>query len=105
MVVNLTDQNFKEEVLKSKTLILVDFYTDWCPPCKMMAPVIEKIAEDFKDKIKIGKLNTDQNFSTASLYRIEAIPTLIFFKDGQIIDKIIGMVSYKVLEEKIKEHG
>jgi len=105
MVANLTDQNFKEEVLESKTLILVDFYTDWCPPCQLMAPIIDKIAEDFQNRIKIGKLNIDRNQATASLYKIEAIPTLIFFKNGQIIDKIIGMVNKEFLEEKIKNYG
>ena len=99
----LTDQNFEEEVLKSQKLVLVDFYSDWCPPCKIMNPIIEKIADDYSDKIKVCKLNVDEARLTASQYGIEAIPTFLFFKPGHsVVDKIVGAVPEQVLAEKIE---
>jgi len=98
----LNDQNFQEEVLKSDKLVLVDFYSNWCPPCKAMEPIIEKIAENYSDKIKVCKLNVDEGRLTASQYGIEAIPTFLFFKAGQVIDKIVGAVPEQVLAERIE---
>jgi len=100
----LTDQNFEQEVLKSEKPVLVDMYSDWCPPCKIMAPFVEKISEEFSEKIKVGKMNVEQSPLTASQYGIEAIPTLLFFKNGKVIDKIVGAVSYKILEERVKQN-
>ena len=103
-MIDLNDQNFKEEVLESDKPVLVDMYTNWCPPCKVIAPMVEKIAEDYQEKIKVGKLNVDEARGTAMTYSIEAIPTLIIFKQGQIADKIIGVVPYQVLIQKIEQH-
>lgn len=100
----LTDQNFEEEVIKSEQPVLVDFYADWCPPCKAMAPIIEKIAQDFSGEIKVGKMNIDENSQSASQYRIEAIPTLMIFKQGRAVETMIGAVSQEILEEKIKQN-
>ena len=100
----LTDQNFEQEVLKSEKPVLVDMYSDWCPPCKIISPFVEKIAEEFSEKIKVGKMNVEESPLTASQYGIEAIPTLLFFKNGKVIDKIVGAVPYKVLEEKVKQN-
>ena len=90
-VVEFTDQNFEQEVLKSSTPVLVDFWAEWCMPCRMLAPTIEKIAKDYAGKVKVGKLDTDANRDVASKYSISAIPTVILFKDGQVSQKFVGL--------------
>ena len=96
--VTLTDQNFKSEVLESKTPVLVDFWAEWCAPCKMVAPVVEKIAKLYAGKIKVGKVNVDDNSETPQQYGIQGIPTLILFKNGQVANQLVGFQS----EEKLK---
>lgn len=86
----LNDQNFENEVLNSNTPVLVDFWAEWCGPCRALAPVIEEIAEDYDGKIKVGKLNVDENPGAPSAYEIRSIPTLIVFKDGAIVDRVVG---------------
>jgi thioredoxin 1 len=86
----LTDGNFKAEVLDSKIPVLVDFWAEWCGPCRMVAPVVEKIAKDYSGKLKVGKLNVDDNSATPAQYGVQGIPTLIFFKDGQVANQIVG---------------
>ena len=90
-VVEFTDQNFEQEVLGSSTPVLVDFWAEWCMPCRMLAPTIEKIAKDYAGKVKVGKLDTDANRDVASKYSISAIPTVILFKDGQVSQKFVGL--------------
>ena len=85
-----TDANFEEEVLKSSMPVLVDFYADWCGPCKMMAPVIKDIAEEYDGKLKVGKLNVDDNPATAQKYGIMSIPDFIFFKNGEAVETLLG---------------
>lgn len=97
-----TDQNFSEEVLKSKIPVLVDFYAEWCGPCKMMGPIVDDLAKDFDGKIKVGKLNVDENSETASKYGVMSIPTLIYFKDGEAVNTMLGFASK---EEILKELG
>ncbi|MCS7279865.1 MAG: thioredoxin [Thermodesulfobacteriaceae bacterium] len=92
-VVKLTDQNFEEEVLKSSTPVLVDFWAAWCGPCRVIAPVIEELAEELTGKVKVCKLNVDENPVTPGKFGIRAIPTLIIFKDGSPIETIVGAVS------------
>jgi len=91
--INLTDKNFEEEVLKKQGLVLVDFFATWCTPCKMIAPVLSQIAEEYKDKVKIGKVNVDEENELAIKYQISSIPTLILFKDGKVIKTLIGLSS------------
>ena len=97
--VNLTNQNFEEEVLKNNGLVLVDFFAIWCGPCKMIAPILSEIAEEYKGKVKVGKVNVDEQNELAMEYRIESIPTLKLFKDGQVIKTLIGLRSKSEIEE------
>ena len=101
MAKEFTTLNFKEEVLNSKYPVLVDFWAEWCGPCRMITPIIEELHEDFKDKAVIGKVNVDSESEISSEYGITSIPTLLFFKDGQIVDKHIGSASKSQLEEKL----
>lgn len=97
-----TDANFEQEVLKSDIPVVVDFWAPWCGPCRMVAPVIDEIAKDYQGKVKVVKLNTDENQLTAFNYGIRSIPTIGIFKDGKVVDAVIGAVPKKYLEEKIK---
>ena len=90
-VVEFTDQNFEQEVLGSSTPVLVDFWAEWCMPCRMLAPTIEKIAKDYAGKVKVGKLDTDANRDVAAKYSISAIPTGILFKNGEVAQKFVGL--------------
>ena len=87
----ITDQNFEEEVLKSTEPVLVDFWAEWCMPCKMLAPTLEKIAADYVGKVKVGKVDTDANREISLKYGISAIPTVILFKNGQVAQKFVGL--------------
>ena len=90
-VVEFTDQNFEEQVLKSTVPVLVDFWAEWCMPCRMLAPTIEKLATDYNGKVKVGKVDTDANREISIKYGISAIPTVILFKDGQVAQKFVGL--------------
>ncbi len=88
--IEITDQNFDNDVLKSSDPILVDFWADWCGPCKMIAPVLEELAKDFNGRIKIAKMNIDESPMTPGKYNVRSIPTLILFKDGKPVDQQLG---------------
>jgi thioredoxin 1 len=90
-VLELTDQNFEQEVLKSDRPVLVDFWAEWCMPCKLLGPTIEKLAKDYAGKVKVGKVDTDANRDVSMRYGISAIPTVILFKDGQVTQKFVGL--------------
>jgi len=89
-IIALNDENFENEVLNSETPVLVDFWAEWCGPCRALAPVIEEIAEEYGDKLKVGKLNVDENPGAPSAFEIRSIPTLIIFKDGAVVDRVVG---------------
>ena len=97
MVHVFTTENFDSEVLKSDTPVLVDFYADWCGPCKMMAPVVEKVSEEYEGKIKAGKINVDENPEIAGKYGVMTIPTIMVIKNGEVVDKTIGVQPKKAL--------
>jgi len=104
MELKLTDDNFDEEVLKSTIPVLVDFWAEWCAPCLMIAPTVEEIAREYEGKLKVGKLNVDEGHGSASRYGIRGIPSLLLFKGGQVVDRIVGVVSRAALEEKLRPH-
>ena len=98
----VTDQNFDKEVLQSKVPVLVDFYADWCGPCKMIAPLVEELADEYKDKAKVVKLNVDESMDSAQKYGVMSIPTLIFFKDGKEVDRVTGALPKDSMAEKLE---
>ena len=101
--IDFTDQSWDNEVLNSDLPVIVDFWAEWCAPCFMIAPVVEQIGEEYEGKIKVGKLNVDGNPVTAGKYQIMAIPTLLFFNGGKLIDRVVGVVPKKILVEKVKK--
>jgi thioredoxin 1 len=101
MASELTDAKFNDDVLKSKEPVLVDLWAPWCGPCRMLSPVVEKLSEDYKGKIKVFKLNTEDNPNTASTYSVQAIPTLLFFKGGQLVDQIVGVKPEKEIRARL----
>ncbi len=103
-IVQGTDFNFNEEVLNSETPVLVDFWAPWCAPCRIIAPVVEEIANEYEGRLKVVKVNTDENYGVASKYGIMSIPTLGIFKAGQMVDSIIGAVPKQVLIQRIQPH-
>jgi thioredoxin 1 len=100
--IEITDQNFDIEVLRSSLPILVDFWAPWCAPCRMIAPIIEQLAIEYQGKAKVGKLNVDDNQNAAIKYGVRSIPTLLFFKNGEVKDMVIGTVSKNIIEQKLK---
>ena len=102
--ISVTDETFETEVTKSETPVVVDFWAEWCQPCKMLAPTMEEIAGEYEDTIKIGKLNVDDNPSTATKYGIRGIPTLLFFKGGKVVQQITGVKSKAEIKKIIDEN-
>ncbi|KFZ45125.1 thioredoxin [Smithella sp. SC_K08D17] len=98
-----TDDNFEGEVLKSDKPVLIDFWAPWCGPCKAIGPIVEKLAEQLKNSVKIMKLNVDENQKTAINYGVRSIPTLILFKDGKVLDTLIGLATKERLESFVKK--
>jgi thioredoxin 1 len=100
----LTDENFDTEVIQTSAPVLVDFSAEWCGPCKMMGPVLENLAREYEGKAKITKIDVDVNPQTTSKYGVRSLPTLLIFKDGNVVDKIIGAVPKRVITEKLSTY-
>ncbi|GAG99886.1 unnamed protein product [marine sediment metagenome] len=99
--VEVNGNNFQQEVLESSIPVLVDFWASWCMPCRMLDPITEKLAEENQGKLKVCKLNTDENQNISAQYGIQGIPTLLFFKDGQEVDRIVGVTPKPIIQQKL----
>lgn len=103
MAIEFKDDNFQQEVLESDKPVLVDFWAPWCGPCQMMSPIIDDVSEQVSENAKVGKLNVDENPQTAQKYGVMSIPTLIIFKDGEILKQMTGVQSKEALLEELKK--
>lgn len=101
MTLEFTDSNIKE-VIESGKPVVVDLWAEWCGPCRMIGPLIEELAEEYAGRVEIGKLNVDENSDTPNEYGVRNIPTVLFFKDGEMVDKVVGAVSKSKLQEKVE---
>lgn len=102
MAVHFSDSDFEQEVLKSSSPVLVDFYAEWCGPCKMMAPIIDKLATEYEGKVKIGKLDVEANGQVSAQFGVQSIPTLLFFKGGEVVNKLVGYKSEEELKTNLE---
>lgn len=103
-VLTVTDANFETEVEQASGLVMVDFWAVWCGPCRIIAPIVEQLAKDYAGRVRVGKLDVDANQRTATRFNVRSIPTILFFKDGQVVDTVVGAVPRPALERKIEAH-
>jgi thioredoxin 1 len=103
-IVEITDSTFENEVLKSDKPVLVDFWAVWCGPCRMIAPHVEALANELSGRLKVGKLNVDDNVGVASRYRVQGIPTLLLFKDGQVKEQLVGYMTADRIKQAVEPH-
>jgi thioredoxin 1 len=104
MALEITDANFEELVLKSDKPVLVDFWAEWCGPCRMVGPVVEELSKDYEGKAVVGKVNVDNNSGISAKYGIRNIPTILFFKNGEVVEKHVGVAAKNVLADKLNTH-
>jgi thioredoxin 1 len=103
-IFEVTDANFDQDVLKSETPVLVDFWAAWCGPCRAIAPIVDELATEYAGKVKIGKMDVDRNSATPMRYNVRGIPTLLLFKAGQVQEQIVGWVSKDQIEKRLQKH-
>ena len=103
--IEVTDETFADEIEGAEGLAMVDFWAEWCGPCRMVSPIVEELAGEYSDQVKVGKVDVDENQKTAQKFNIRSIPSILFFKDGEHVDTVVGAVPKAQLEKKIQEHG
>jgi len=103
-MLNVSDASFEEEVLKAAVPVLVDFWAEWCMPCRMIAPAVESVAQAYKDKLKVAKMNVDENMKTPAKYGIRGIPTLLLFRNGELMETIVGVQPREKIIELVAKH-
>lgn len=103
MAVVINDDNFDELVMKSNIPVVIDFWAEWCGPCKMMSPIIDELHKDFQGKAVVGKVDVDSNPASSAKFGIRNIPTILFIKDGKVVDKQVGVISKSALDDKLKK--
>jgi thioredoxin 1 len=103
-IVEVTDSNFDQDVLKSETPVLVDFWATWCGPCRAIAPIVEELAKDYQGRVKVGKMDVDSNSATPMRYGVRGIPTLLVFKGGQVKEQIVGYVPKETIQKALDKH-
>jgi thioredoxin 1 len=104
MALEFTDSNFDETALQSDKPVMVDFWAEWCGPCRMVGPIVEEVANDYADRAVVGKLNVDNNPNVAMKYGVRSIPTILFIKNGEVVDRQVGAVPKAVLVQKLESH-
>ncbi|HEY5614603.1 MAG TPA: thioredoxin [Bacteroidota bacterium] len=102
--IEVTDANFDTEVIKSDKPVLVDFWAEWCGPCRMVAPIVEELAKEYNGTLKVGKMDVDSNPQVSMQYGIRSIPTLLVFKGGKVVEQVVGAVPKRILTEKVSKH-
>jgi thioredoxin 1 len=103
-IAEITDANFQQEIADNGGLSMVDFWAEWCGPCRLIAPFVEQLAEQYAGQVKVGKLDVDANQRTAAQFGVRSIPTVLFFRNGQVVDQVVGAVPKPALDRKIQEH-
>lgn len=103
-IATITDSNFQSEIADNSGLSMVDFWAAWCGPCRLIAPFVEELADQYAGQVKVGKLDVDANQRTAAQFGVRSIPTVLFFKDGKVVDQVVGAVPKPALDRKIQEH-
>ncbi|MDH3735359.1 MAG: thioredoxin [Gemmatimonadota bacterium] len=104
-LVEITDENFSDEIESSDGLAMVDFWAEWCGPCRLVGPIVDELAHEQSDRVKVGKMDVDANPDTAFRFNVRSIPSILFFKDGELVDTVIGAQPKSVLEQKIDQHA
>ena len=103
-IITITDDNFEREVIKKEELVVVDFWATWCGPCRAISPVIDELANQYEGKVTVGKINVDEQRNLAAKYKVMSIPTVMLFKNGEVVDKVVGLRSREDLEELIESN-
>jgi thioredoxin 1 len=102
-VVTVTDENFEQQIVNAPGLAMVDFWATWCGPCRMIAPIVQQLADEYAGQVTVGKMDVDANQQVAATFGIRSIPTILFFKDGKMVEQVVGAVPRPALESKIKQ--